>query len=223
MLALYRRQASGQGSKVFTSLMANGAWSNSNMIQASLLGAKFLPRTKRTTVANPLVGHYVTRDQKRFLTCCLAPAKDWPNFCRALGREDLIDDERFRTPEARKANSTALVETIDAIVATKDMADWDKLFREFDITWALMQTNEEAAQDQQMEANGVFDEIVPGIRTVSSPFQLADMPKIKPGMAPLVGEHTREILCSLGYSEAEIARLFESGAAMQGKTKAASG
>jgi formyl-CoA transferase len=223
MLALYRRQSSGQGSKVSTSLMANGAWSNSNMIQASLLGAKFLPRTKRTTVANPLVGHYVTRDQKRFLTCCLAPAKDWPNFCRALARVDLIDDERFRTPEARKANSTALVETIDAIVGTKDMADWDKLFREFDITWALMQTNEEAAQDQQMEANGVFDEIAPGMRTVSSPFQLADIPKVKPGMAPSVGEHTREILCSLGYSEVEIAQLLQSGAAMQGKAKAASG
>jgi crotonobetainyl-CoA:carnitine CoA-transferase CaiB-like acyl-CoA transferase len=221
MLALYRRQISGQGSKVSTSLMANGAWSNANFIQAALVGAKFLPRTKRTTVSNPLVCHYVTRDQKRFLTCCLAPAKDWPNFCRALGRENLIDDERFRTPEARRTNATALVETIDAIVANKDMAEWDKLFRQFDITWALMQDNEEAAADPQMEANGVFDEIAPGMRTVSSPFHLTGVEKVKPGVAPSVGEHTREILSSLGYSEAEIAHLIERGAAMAGRAKTA--
>jgi crotonobetainyl-CoA:carnitine CoA-transferase CaiB-like acyl-CoA transferase len=221
MLGLYRRQISGQGSKVSTSLMANGAWSNANFIQAALVGAKFPPRTKRTTVTNPLVCHYVTRDQRRFLTCCLAPAKDWPNFCHALGREDLIDDARFRTPELRKTNATELVETIDAMVATKDMAEWDTIFRRFDITWALMQTNEEAAGDLQMEANGVFDEIAPGIRTVSSPFQVAGVEKAKPGVAPQVGEHTREILASLGYSEAEIADLIERGAAMAGKSKTA--
>src|SRR5262245_55616244 len=105
MLGLYQRQTSGKGVKVATSLMANGAWSNANFIQAALLGAQFQPRTKRATVGNPLVNHYVTRDGKRFLTCCLAPAKDWPNFCRALEREDLMADPRFQTPALRKENS----------------------------------------------------------------------------------------------------------------------
>jgi formyl-CoA transferase len=221
MLGLYRRAISGSGSKVSTSLMANGAWSNANFIQAALLGAKFLPRTKRTTVSNPLVGHYVTRDQRRFLTCCLAPTKDWPNLCRALDREDLIDDERFRTPEQRRLNSTALVEIIDTVVATKDMAEWAVIFRRYDLVWALMQTNEEAAQDPQMTANGVFDEIAPGMRTVSSPLQVDGVEKVKPGVAPGVGEHTREVLCSLGYSEKEIESLIERGAAAAGNRKAA--
>ncbi len=223
MLGLYRRAVAGQGSKVSTSLMANGAWSNANMIQAAQLGAKFLPRTRRKTVANPLVNHYVTRDQKRFLTCCLDPQKDWPNLCRVLAREDLIEDERFRTPELRRANSTALVETIDEIVATKDMAEWGKIFRRHSLTWALVQSNQEAALDQQMEANGVFAEIAPGMRTVSSPFVVAGVEKVKPRMAPQVGEHTREVLCSLGYSEAQIADLLQRGAAMAAQAKAASG
>jgi formyl-CoA transferase len=221
MLGLYRRTVSGEGSKVSTSLMANGAWSNANMIQAALLGAKFLPRTKRTTGANPLVSHYVTRDQKRFLTCCLAPQKDWPNLCRALGREELIEDERFRTPALRQANNTTLVGIIDEIVATKDMVEWDKLFRGYEITWAPVQSNEEAAQDRQMAANGVFDEIAPGVPTVSSPFQVHGVEKTKPLVAPQVGEHTREVLLSLGMSEAEIAELLQRGAAMTGEAKAA--
>jgi formyl-CoA transferase len=221
MLGLYRRTVSGEGSKVSTSLMANGAWSNASMIQAAMVGAKFPVRTKRTTVSNPLVGHYVTRDQKRFLTCCLAPSKDWPNFCLALGREDLIDDDRFRTPDLREANNTALVRIIDDVVATKDMAEWDRLFRRYEITWAPVQTTEEAARDPQMAANGVFDEIEPGLRTVSSPFQIKGVHKTKPSAAPQVGEHTREVLVSLGYSEAQIADLLHRGAAMAGKQKAA--
>jgi formyl-CoA transferase len=221
MLALYRRAISGQGGKVATSLMANGAWSNANLIQAAMLGAKFQPRTNRKTVASPLVNHYVTRDQQRFLTCCLNPAKDWPNLCRALGREDLIDDERFRTPDLRRTNTTALVEIIDQAVAQKDMAEWAVIFRRYDLTWALTQTNEQAANDRQMESNGVFAEIAPGLRTISSPFLMEGVEKTKPTMAPSVGQHTEEILRGLGYTQPDIADLLERGAAMAGGAKAA--
>jgi crotonobetainyl-CoA:carnitine CoA-transferase CaiB-like acyl-CoA transferase len=213
MLALYRREVSGQGSKVSTSLLANGAWSNASMIQAAQLGAKFLPRTSRKTVANPMVNHYVTRDQKRFITCCLDPQKDWPNFCRALSRPELIDDERFRTPQLRHANSVALVEIIDQVVATKTLAEWDRILRSYGLTWTRVQSNQEVAADPQMEANGVFDEIAPGMPTVSSPFQVEGVSKVKPRMAPQVGEHTREVLQSLGYEQAEIAAMLERGAA----------
>jgi formyl-CoA transferase len=222
MLGLFQRQTSGKGIKVATSLMANGVWSNANFVQAALLGAQFLPRTKRTTVANPLVCHYVTRDQRRFLTCCLAPAKDWPNFCEALGREDLIEDERFRTPALRHANSTALIKVIDEVVATKDMEEWAQRFRQHEITFALMQTNEETARDRQMDANEVFAEIAPGMRTVSSPFIVDGVEKVKPTMAPQVGEHTSEVLHALGYSEAEIDDLARQGAALVRRAEAAS-
>lgn len=216
MLGLYRRAVSGEGSKVSTSLMANGAWSNANFIQASLLGAKFLPRTRRKTVANPLVNHYVTCDQKRFLTCCLDTTKDWPRFCRALDREDLIEDERFRTPALRKENSIALVEIIDPIIAGKDMAEWDHILRRHNLTFAPVQSNEEIPGDPQMEANGLFVETTAGFRTVDSPLAVSGVQKVQPGAAPTVGQHTREVLCSLGYSEAEIADLVGRGAAMEG-------
>lgn len=221
MLGLYRRTITGQGSKVSTSLLANGAWSNANMIQAAQLGAQFLPRTTRKTVSNPLVNHYVTRDQKRFLTCCLDPKKDWTNFCRALSREDLIEDERFCTQALRHTNAPALIEIIDEVVATKDMAEWSKIFRSYGLTWAPVLSNQEVAQDPQMEAAGVFDEITPGMRTVSSPFQVEGIKKIKPIMAPKAGEHTLEILSSLGYSETEITAMLQRGAAVAGPAKAA--
>jgi crotonobetainyl-CoA:carnitine CoA-transferase CaiB-like acyl-CoA transferase len=217
MLGLYRRAISGEGSKVSTSLMANGLWSNANAVQAVLVGAKFLPRTKRKTVANPLVNHYVTRDQKRFLTCCLDPKKDWPNLCRALGRADLIEHEHFRTPELRQANSVALVEIIDEVIASKDMAEWDQLFRHHGLTWAPVQANEEVAQDCQMQANGLFVEMTTGLHTIDTPLKIDGVNKVTPDVAPTVGQHTCEILASLGYSEAEINDLLSRGAALAGR------
>jgi len=199
MLGLYRREITGQGMNITTSLMANGAWSNACGIQAALVGAEFVPKWTRSTTVNPIVNHYVTRDRERFITCCLDPKKDWPNLCRALGHPELIDDPRFRTPELRRANGPELVAIIDASVGAKDMP---------------VPGTQQAARDPQMVANGVFAEIEPGLRTVANPLTIAGVEKVKPRMAPGVGEHTKEVLMSVGLSEAAVHDLIKRGAAM---------
>ena len=220
MLGLYRRQITGQGMNLTTSLMANGAWANACGIQAALVGAQFLPKWKRSTTVNPIVNHYVTRDQQRFITCCLDPKKDWPNLCRALDHPELIDDPRFRTPELRRANSPELVAIIDASVGSKDMAEWKEILRSNDVIWGPVPGTQQAARDPQMEANGVFVEIEPGLRTVANPLTIAGVEKTKPGMAPAVGQHTAEVLLSVGLTAEAIHGLFERGAALDGSKPA---
>jgi len=73
MLGLYRRERTGQGMNLTTSLMANGVWANSCAIQGALVGATFLPKWTRATTVNPIVNHYVTRDLQRFLTAEVRP------------------------------------------------------------------------------------------------------------------------------------------------------
>ena len=65
MLGLYRREITGQGMNLTTSLMANGAWANACGIQAALVGAEFPPKWTRSTAVNPIINHYVTRDEQR--------------------------------------------------------------------------------------------------------------------------------------------------------------
>jgi formyl-CoA transferase len=101
------------------------------------------------------------------------------------------------------------------------MDEWAQRFRQYEITFALMQTNEETARDRQMQANGVFAEIEPGIRTVSSPFVVDGVEKAKPTKAPQVGEHTSEVLLGLGYSQAEVDDLQRRGAALARPAQAA--
>lgn len=214
MLGLYRREITGQGMNITTSLMANGAWSNACGIQAALVGAEFVPKWTRSTTVNPIVNHYVTRDRERFITCCLDPKKDWPNLCRALGHPELIDDPRFRTPELRRANGPELVAIIDASVGAKDMAEWKEILPLNDVIWGPVPGTQQAARDPQMVANGVFAEIEPGLRTVANPLTIAGVEKVKPRMAPGVGEHTKEVLMSVGLSEAAVHDLIKRGAAM---------
>ncbi len=220
MLALYQRSVTGHGSKVMTSLMATGAWSNSCQIQAAMVGATFPIRQPRLTALNPLVNQYRTRDGQRFIFCCLDTTNDWGRVCRAIGRPELIDDPRYATAGARSQHSGEVVALLDEAIGSRDMAEWDLLFREEGVVWGPIPTMERVAVDPQMRANGVFTEMnhpqLGAIPTVSSPLNVQGVAKEKPVAAPEVGEHSREILRSLGYEDAAIEELILRGCAAAG-------
>jgi crotonobetainyl-CoA:carnitine CoA-transferase CaiB-like acyl-CoA transferase len=215
MLALYQRQMTGRGTRVSTSLMATGAWTNSCQIQAALVGAVFPTRRTRFTVLNPLVNQYQTRDGQRFIFCCLDPVHDWARICRAIGRTELIADPRYATFDARSQCNEEVVALLDDAIARKDMAEWAAIFHEQDVVWGLIPAMEGVAIDPQMKANGVFAEFEHpehgSLQTVSSPLNVQGAVKEKPQPSPAVGEHSREVLRSLGYGEAEIETLIERG------------
>jgi crotonobetainyl-CoA:carnitine CoA-transferase CaiB-like acyl-CoA transferase len=215
MLALYRRQLTGRGARVSTSLMATGAWSNSCQIQAALVGAVFPARRTRFTTLNPLVNQYQARDGQRFMFCCLDTAKDWGRICRAIGREELIEDPRYATPAARSEHSEEMVTLLDEAIGGKDLAEWEILFREQGLIWGPIPTMERVAADAQMKANDIIIELehpqYGRLQTVSSPLNVEGVEKEKPQAAPEVGEHSREILRSLGYEDAAIEEMIQHG------------
>ena len=86
--ALYRRERTGKGSHVTTSLVAEGAWSCSMYIQAGLCGANFYPLHDRLNPPNPIINVYRTSDDHWFLI--VLQAKDWPALAHAIGRPDLV-------------------------------------------------------------------------------------------------------------------------------------
>jgi formyl-CoA transferase len=221
MFALYAREKTGQGSKASTSLLACGAWANSNMIQGQLCGARFHGRVPREQSYNFTYIYYMPKDRRPLKLNINDQEKDWAPFCRAVGRPDLIDDPRFATIDVRVQHMSELIAIFDEAIAQHDLAHWNKVLTEHDIPFTYMRTYEEIADDPQMAATDVFVEVdhprFGRFRTVDSPFQIEGEEKIKAGAAPELGEHTREVLTALGYSEEETQAVLDRGVAIQGK------
>src|SRR5258705_6700655 len=102
---LYRRERTGQGSYVSTSLLAEGVWACGVSIQAALCDANFFPLHDRKSPPNPAMNLYRTADDS-WLMLILLPAK-WPGFVNAIGRGDLASDARFADPASQAANAAA--------------------------------------------------------------------------------------------------------------------
>lgn len=220
MLALYRRERTGAGSLVSSSLMANGAWANACLLQSVLCGAPPYVKTTRSAAYNVLVNHYLTRDRKRFLLCSLSTDKHWPALCRCVQRPEWLSDPRFATPETRRQHAAQLVAMLDEIFAERDYEHWRHALTEQQLVWSPVPTLHDVTHMPQFDAAGVFAPLTaPGVRAqrvVASPFSIGGVAKEAPAAAPRVGEHTRAVLESLGYSAGQIEALLTSGAAVQG-------
>ncbi len=214
--ALYRREHTGQGCCVGSSLLANGAWSNSCYLQAVLSGADVKDRPPRELAGNPLSNHYRCRDGRWFiLGISLAQeAKGYARFAELIGRPDLATDRRFATREARHENALALIAELDRTFAEREAKAWQKILEKEGFAVALVARTHDAAEDPQMVASGVFVpmESAGGSKlTVSSPFWLVGEAKTEPRRAPELGEHSEQVLREHGFDTAAIARLRQAG------------
>jgi crotonobetainyl-CoA:carnitine CoA-transferase CaiB-like acyl-CoA transferase len=122
----------------------------------------------------------------------------------------LHDDPRFATTKARQENSADLVHLIDEAMATRDLNDWAAIFKKYDLVWGPVPSATEIAHDPQ--AQEIFTEIAPGLKTIKNPLNIEGMEKAAPQMPPAIGEHTTEVLTSLGLTPEQIAALIARGA-----------
>jgi crotonobetainyl-CoA:carnitine CoA-transferase CaiB-like acyl-CoA transferase len=102
---LYRRERTGKGSYVTTSLLAGGIWACGVSIQAALCDAKFYPLHDRRNPPNATFNVYRASDDNWFLIV-LTPDK-WPALASGIGRPDLLTDARFTEPAKLVANAAA--------------------------------------------------------------------------------------------------------------------
>ncbi|MBT4043400.1 MAG: CoA transferase [Rhodospirillaceae bacterium] len=216
MLALYRRERTGKGGMVHTSLLANGLFANAFMAQAALCGAEVPMRPVREDAANALSNHYRCKDQRWFILTAANEEKEWSRIPAAIGHPELMDDPRFATQADRQKNARLLISMLDEVFAQQDMAHWRKVFAASRVTVGEVAKtadilNSEQALAAGMTIRGAQDNLGTEL-TIDSPLWVEGAAKQAPLPAPEVGEHNLEILAEAGYDEAAIADLCARGA-----------
>jgi crotonobetainyl-CoA:carnitine CoA-transferase CaiB-like acyl-CoA transferase len=213
--ALYRRAVSGEPSVVETSLLQTGVWMLSqDLTYAQAPGYQVHPPGRRL----PLMQAYRTKDGRKIQLMLLDPRPHWPSLCEMLGLPHLIDDPRFCDNDARMRNAQALSALLAERIGQFDWAHWQALFEDWDAPWELIRTILEVPEDPQVVANDlIFHTPSPNggeLRLVSGPatFDGRAAP-LAVRRAPLMGEHTDELLEQAGYSAQAIAELKTRGAA----------
>jgi crotonobetainyl-CoA:carnitine CoA-transferase CaiB-like acyl-CoA transferase len=214
--ALYNREKTGQGQRVSVPLVRVGVYMCGwDVMLALRLGLPILSYDRYHAV-NPIIDCYKSGDGKWFWLLLLQADRHWGDLCRAIGREDLMEDERFKNIEVRRINAPALVEELDKIFAAKPMADWAEAFAANDVWWAPVNSINEVVKDPMVHAAGAFVD-VPGPdgtsqQMVATPADFSGTPWKPQGLPPELGQHTEEVLLELGYEWDAIIGLQERGA-----------
>src|SRR5258707_2378055 len=221
--ALYRRERTGKGSYVTTSLLAQGVWSASVSIQAALCEAKFYGLHDRKNPANAALNVYRSADDTWFVL--IVTSDKLAAVAKAIGRPDLLADPRFSDPAKLMANMPQLTAILDEVFGAKPMAYWYEVFNGVHVTFGAVRGPQEVIDDPQLRANDI---IVPLdgaggklTSTISSPIQLHGVAKVSAKRAPKIGEHNDEVLRQLGFSATEIDGLRASGTIPKTKEHAA--
>jgi crotonobetainyl-CoA:carnitine CoA-transferase CaiB-like acyl-CoA transferase len=157
---------------------------------------------------------FVTADGK-LLTIAVGNDRLWKNFCKALGIESLADDPRFATNPKRVENRGTLVPMLSDIMKKKTRDEWLEVLVREEVPAGPVYMMDEIFTDPQVLHRNMLREVdhptAGRIKQIGNPIKIVGEPEpaIKP--PPLLGEHTDDVLRSLGYSEEQVRDLKAKG------------
>lgn len=141
--------------------------------------------------------------------------KYWALLCQAIGKEGLATDARFSTPGKRIRNRNRIYEALADILSTRSTAAWKRIFDGRGLLAGAIYDYDDLFGDTAMNAAGLFDRAshtkCGRIRALKLPLSLSRCDRVRHVGAPVLGEHTVEILKDLGYRGSEIRAFAKSG------------
>ncbi len=212
LLALLEREHSGEGQWLHTSLL----WAQIFLLdfQAArwTVDREVPPQAGNDHPTNVPMGVFETSDG--YIN--IAPMGHmWAKLCWLLGLDDMVDHADFATQEARFDNRAAVNAAIEAVTPKRSSTEWIDLLNQAGIPCGPIYTLDQTFDDPQVRHLGVAQTVTSPARgeieIVGQPIHLTRTPSRLVAAAPEYGEHTDEVLESLGYSATDVAGLHDRG------------
>lgn len=214
-LALQRREETGAGLEV-------------EIPQCELLDSLFAPEhiavqhgapspSRRGNKHDWMAPHdaYRTAGDDAWITIAVSSDEEFASLAHTIGRPELARDERFATVAARKRNETTLDEQIAAAVKERDAGELERALQAAGVKAARIVKGYALPEDPNLRHIGFFTELtreLTGTHPFKTwPFRFTDIDTSHKRPPPLLGEHNREVLTSVGVSDEELARLEREG------------
>jgi len=195
LAALLSREKTGVGQYLDVSLFDGALSWASTMMGGTYAAGKSVQRGRmQLNGGMACYNVYETRDGK-YLTLGAIEPHFWAAFCKAVGREDL-------NPRAQEFEA---IPEVAAIFKTRTLDEWLVLFQNVDACIEPVREFSETLNDPHVQQRGLVTE-VDGVKQIGSVFVFAENPNLPP---PRQGEHTREVLRSIGMSDEEITQLHQ--------------
>lgn len=212
--ALLRRERTGEGSMVHTSLVANGVWAAS-----CIAGARFAHGSDFSNYPR-LTARYFTRElyetlDGRWLQFTMVRTEDEIRvFLRTLQCEYLLEDSRFASTRARIESGSALAQELRPLIKERSANEWLETFKNTGIPVSIVGTIADLDSDPQLRPNHILVDPpgdVGAYFLINHPVNVNGINRADVQRAPDVGEHTTEVLTELGYDDSQIQDLRSEG------------
>lgn len=215
LTALIRRDKTGEGSMVSTSLAQCGAWANGLNLQGVIAGIDTAARRDDEGWSNPLQNVYQTKDERFLIISVQNIPRDYPKLLEILEKSEWLEEADMQPVKPLFRNRFEARRRLAEAFAEFDADEITRRLDDVGIVHSLIYRNAEVINDEQLLANNVivpFDSGKPGCeRTFATPFKLSSEAQRPPQRAPEVGEHSREILEEYGLDADRIEALIEAG------------
>ncbi len=216
LAALYHRERTGRGQAIDIALLDGAVASLANQAQVTLVTGRDTGRYGNDHPFLEPFGVVETADGALYLV--IGNDRQWERFCRdVIARPDLLDHPNFRDNAARLANRESNRVLLAEIFATDSRAGWMARFRAAGVPAGAVRSISEALAAPEVRARSMVQLVdhpkAGRFEVVASPVHLSATPTAAPMAAPLLGQHTDEVLAAFGYDAEKIAYFRAHGVA----------
>ena len=206
LTALIGRQHSGTGQWVKASLLEAQIAMLDFQAERWLLDEEVAPQAGNNHPTGIPTGVFATNDGH--INIAATGAAIYERFCEVMQRPDWLTDERFRSPQARSRNRDAMNAEIEAITIGRSSKAWIESFNEAGVPAGYIYSINEVFDDPQVKhlqmASPVHHPELGDISLVAQPVKLSETPFRIRSATPELGEHTDDVLRTIGYSDDDI-------------------